>query len=291
MPPFRFGCATTLARPRKEWQDHARRVEDLGFATLLVADHYLTPYAPAPLMVSAADATTTLRVGSLVYDNDFRHPALLAKEAATVDVMTDGRLELGIGAGWLKAEYDAVGLSFDPPATRAARLEEAIDVIARLLAGERVTHEGEHYALRDLEGTPRPIQQPIPLFVGAGGPRLLALAGRSAQIVGLAPRSKREGGLDERDLGPEAMDDKARWVSEAAAAAGCPVPERNLLVQGVGDLPDERLAGSPHFFPGSADDVAEQVIAGRERWGISYLVCFDRDLEAFAPVVGRLAGA
>jgi probable F420-dependent oxidoreductase len=145
---FRFGVGFTQETTRTDWAEYARRLEGEGFSTLLVADHYANPMACGPLMLAAAEATTTLRVGSYVYDNDFRHPALLAKEAATIDVLSDGRLELGLGAGWHKEEYDAVGIPFDPPGVRVSRLEESVEILLRLFAGGPVEFQGTHYRNR-----------------------------------------------------------------------------------------------------------------------------------------------
>src|SRR5687767_3997434 len=149
----------------------------------------MNPMACGPLIMSAAAATTTLRVGSYVYDNDFRHPALLAKEAATMDVLSGGRFELGIGAGWAKEEYDQVGLTFDPPGVRRRRLEEAVPIIRRLFAGELITHDGAHYQLAEYAGEPRTVQSRLPVLIGGGGERMVKFAAREADIVGLVPRS------------------------------------------------------------------------------------------------------
>src|SRR5205085_1946051 len=152
-------------------RDLARRLEGEGFSSLLVADHYDNPMSCGILQIAAADATTTLRVGSYVYNNDFRHPALLAKEAATIDVMSGGRLEFGIGAGWDKREYGTTGIPFDPGSVRVSRLEEAVEIMKLLWQGERVSFTGQQYRIDGLEGMPLPIQRPLPLLIGGGGPR------------------------------------------------------------------------------------------------------------------------
>ena len=160
--PFRFGVTAPSPEPGTDWAERARRVEQLGYATLVVPDHFRDHLAPVPALIAAALATTRLRVGSLVFSNDFRHPAVLAKEAATIDVLSGGRFELGLGAGWLRAEYDQAGIPFDAPATRVERLEEAVTIIKGLLAGQRVTFAGRHYTVTDLEGRPTPVQRPHP---------------------------------------------------------------------------------------------------------------------------------
>jgi probable F420-dependent oxidoreductase len=169
---FRFGVVASAPRARQAWAEHARKTEALGYATLLLADHFGDLLAPIPGLVAAADATTTLRLGTLVLCNDFRHPAVLAQEAATVDLLSDGRLELGLGAGWLRAEYERAGIAYGAGAVRVARLEESVRIVKGLLAGETVTFAGEHYTVTDLPGLPRPVQQPRPpLLVGGGGRR------------------------------------------------------------------------------------------------------------------------
>lgn len=299
--PFRFGVVFTDQTAGPAWSDYARRLEGEGFATLLVADHFANPMACGPLMLAAAAATTTLRVGSYVYDNDFRHPALLAKEAATIDVLSDGRLELGLGAGWHKEEYDAVGIPFDPPGVRVSRLEESIEILLRLFAGGPVTFEGNHYRIDGHEGLPAPIQQPIPLLIGGGGPRMLRLAARRAQILGLVPPSLPGGGLDPDKFTAEAMDAKIASLEAAITDEGRTDggPERSVLLfqmhRSEADAPADDwvrrdlVATSPYVLLGDASAMADQLLERRERWGLSYVVCFERDLELFLPVVRRLA--
>lgn len=294
---FRFGVVFTGATDAAGWAELARRVEGEGFSTLLVADHYDNPMACGPLIMAAATATTTLRVGSYVYNNDFRHPALLAKEAATIDVLSGGRLELGIGAGWAKEEYDEVGLAFDPPSVRADRFEEAIDVITRLLSGETIKHKGEHYELTDLVGSPRPTQARLPLLIGGGGPRMLRLAARVADTVGLVPRSLPGGGLDPEDFTEASIDKKVSWIRAAAAEAGRAAgePELSVLVfllcRSIAEaarspwMPPEVARGSPYALIGDPVAIVDQLVERRDRWGISYYVCFDTDIDTMIPIV------
>jgi len=299
--PFRFGVVFTAGFDAMRWPEIARRVESEGFSTLLVADHYNNPLSCGPLIVTAANATTTLRVGSYVYNNDLRHPALLAKEAATIDVLSSGRLELGIGAGWNKREYDMVGLSFDLPAIRAARFKESVEIITRLFTGEEVSYQGKHYQVSGLKGMPLPIQKPIPLLIGGGGPSMIRFAAQRANIIGFVPRSLPGGGLDDAKFAAESMDTNIEVLEAAVAEAGRTDggPERSILIFGLhsslADVPEDNwiprdlVATSPYALVGDADAMVETLLTRRERWGLTYFVCFDSDLEKFIPVVHKLA--
>lgn len=296
---FRFGAVFTGSYAANKWSEVARRLEAEGFSTLLVADHYLNPMSCGPLLLAAANATTTLRIGSYVYNNDFRHPALLAKEAATIDVLSGGRLELGLGAGWAKVEYEAVGLPFDPPRVRAARFEEGVEVITRLLTGQRVSYHGEHYHISDLQGEPRPVQQPVPLLLGGGGQRMIRFAARKADIIGFVPRSLPGGGLDPADFA--SLDVKIAVLDKELALLGRSDggPERSVLVFGLHPsydaiptdtwIPRDLVAASPYALVGGPDAVVETLLERRERLGLSYVVCFDSDIDTFIPIVRRLA--
>ena len=306
--PFRFGVTAPTPTAGTDWIARARRVEQLGYSILVVPDHFRDHLAPVPALTAAALATTRLRVGSLVFSNDFRHPAVLARDAATIDVLSGGRFELGLGAGWLREEYDQTGIPFDAPGTRIERLEEAVPIIKGLLAGERVTFAGRHYTIADLEGRPTPVQRPHPpIAIGGGGRRTLTLAAREATIVGLVPRARRDGsGLDLADLSDAATRQKLEWV-RAAAGDRFDSLEINALIQAVA-VTDQRTAAAdqlaarfkasrdvvletPYVLVGSVEEICATLCERRERWGISYLTVFERDMEAFAPVVARLAGA
>ena len=298
---MRFGVVFADTTNRDGWVELARRVEGEGFASLLVADHYTNDMACGPLIMAAAAATTTLRVGSYVYDNDFRHPALLAKEAATIDVLSGGRLELGIGAGWDKEEYDQVGIPFDASGVRISRMEEALDVIEALFAGGPVHHDGAFYRLNGFEGLPRPVQRPIPLMIGGGGPRMLTLAARRAATVALVPRSLPGGGIDPTRFGQETFAGQIEHLEAAVTDAGRTdrPPERSLLLfnvhASVDDVPrgswiaPDELAASPYGLLGEPGAMADSLVERHERFGIDYFVCFEDDLETFLPVVRRLA--
>ena len=305
--PFRFGVTAPTPDAGTDWIERARRVERLGYSILVVPDHFRDHLAPVPALTAAALATTRLRVGSLVFSNDFRHPAVLARDAATIDVLSGGRFELGLGAGWLRAEYDQAGIPFDAPGTRVERLEEAVTIIKGLLAGERVTFAGRHYTVADLEGRPTPVQRPYPpLAIGGGGRRTLTLAAREASIVGLVPRARRDGGgLDLTDLSDAATREKIDWV-RAAAGARFDSLELHALIQAVGvgegrTVAADQLAArfkvalevvleTPYVLLGTIEQICDTLQQRRERYGISYLTVFERDMEAFAPVVTRLAG-
>lgn len=305
--PFRFGVTAPSISAGAAWAEQARRAEHLGYSVLGVPDHFREQLAPVPALAAAALATTRLRVASLVFCNDFRHPVVLAKEAATLDVLSEGRFELGLGAGWLRADYDQAGIPFEPAATRIERLAEATTIVKGLLAGERVTFRGRHYAIAELDGRPAPVQRPHPpILIGGGGRRTLTLAAREASIVGLVPRALADGsGLDRADFGEAALRQKIEWVG-AAAGARFGALELHALIQAVAvsDRPAEtadQLASrfrvsrdlvleTPYVLLGTIDEICETVRRRRERYGISYLTVFERDMEAFAPVVARLAG-
>ena len=305
--PFRFGVTAPTPSGGTDWVERARRVEQLGYSILVVPDHFRDHLAPVPALTAAALATTRLRVGSLVFSNDFRHPAVLAKEAATIDVLSGGRFELGLGGGWLRAEYDQTGIPFEAPGTRVERLEEAVTIIKGLLAGERVTFAGRHYTIADLEGRPTPVQRPHPpIAIGGGGRRTLTLAAREASIVGLVPRARRDGsGLDMTDLSDAATREKLEWVRSAAGERFDSL-EIHALIQAVA-VGERRTAAAddlasrfkvardvvletPYVLLGTIEEMCESLRQRRERYGISYLTVFERDMEVFAPVVARLAG-
>jgi probable F420-dependent oxidoreductase len=305
--PFRFGVLARVAHSRDEWLGKARRAEGLGYATFLVPDHFRDQVATSVGLMAAAAATSAIRIGSMVYDNDFRHPAVVAKDAATLDLLSGGRFELGLGAGWLLPDYAQTGIAFDPGRVRVERLEEAVRIITGYLEGGAVTFKGRHYAVTELEGLPRPVQRPRPpLLIGGGGPKILALAARAADIVGIVPRTHADGsGLDTADTGPAALDAKVATI-RAAAGARLEGLELNVLVQRafVADDPGPALAEvaqqwrltpaqvgeSPFVLAGSVDAIVDVLEVRRARYGISYVAVFEQFMDDFAPVVRRLAG-
>ena len=304
---FRFGVTVPAVLAGPTWAERARLIERLGYATLHVPDHFREQLAPVPALTAAALATTRLRVGGLVFCNDFRHPVVLAKEAATLDVVSGGRFELGHGAGWLREEYDQAGIPFDAPGTRVDRLVESVAIVKGLLGGERVTFEGRYYRIAGLEGRPRPVQQPHPpLVIGGGGRRMLTLAAREASIVSFVPGARRDGGgLDRADFTAAAMRQKLAWVREAAGARLASL-ELHTLIQAVvvtadragaadqlaarfGGVSRDLVLESPYVLLGSVDEICATLRQRRDELGISYVTVFDRDAEAFAPVVAELA--
>ncbi|HEX6418180.1 MAG TPA: TIGR03621 family F420-dependent LLM class oxidoreductase [Acidimicrobiales bacterium] len=307
--PFRFGVQLSTAGSATEWADLAREAEALGYSTLFVPDHFGGQLAPGPALMAAAAATTDLRVGTLVLDNDYRHPVVTAKEMATVDVLSNGRLELGIGAGWMASDYEQSGIPMAAAATRVERLEEAIAVLRGLFAPGPFTFAGAHYRITDLDGQPAPVQSPHPpLVVGGGGPRVLGLAGREADIVGVNPaiRSGRVDADAARDGAAAATDRKLAWVRQAAGDRydrieiqvllyACVVTDDRagtlaMLAPLFGLEPGE-VGTHPHALVGSTDQIADDLAARRERWDMSYVVVQGPDaMRAAAPVVARLAG-
>jgi probable F420-dependent oxidoreductase len=306
--PFRFGIQCKGPADHRGWAAHARKVEDLGWSTLTVADHFDEGLAPVPALMAAADATTSLRVGSMVLGNDYRHPVVVAKEAATLDVLTGGRFELGLGAGWMTVDYEAAGIPLEPAGVRVDRLTEALTILKGLWADGPFEHHGEHYRIQDLDGRPQPhTPGGPPIVVGGGGPRVLRLAAREADIVAVNVNLK-AGVIDERafpDGTPEATDRKVAWVREAAGARADDVElqvrvhlamvtdDRDGVIEQLapafGLTPDE-AATTPHAVIGSVAEICDQLVERRERWGISYLGLSADQLDAFAPVIARLAG-
>jgi probable F420-dependent oxidoreductase len=305
---FRFGVQCSQSASAAAWRDRARKIEDLGYSTLFMPDHFGQELAPLPAMAIAAAHTTTLRVGALVFDNDYKHPAILAKEAATIDLLSDGRFELGIGAGWMKTDYDALGLPYDPPAVRVDRFEEAVQVIKGCFTGEPFTVHGEHYRVTDYASWPVPLQKPgPPILIGGGGKRVLSIAAREADIVGVNPSlSAGEINADAaRDTLKEQTDRKIGWVRAAAGDrwADLEIQMRFFvasitddragmaaaLAPAFGVEPEEALEGGAALV-GSETEVIEQLQRRREEWGLSYVVLGDENVEEFAGVVAKLVG-
>jgi probable F420-dependent oxidoreductase len=311
--PFRFGVMCFDAPSRAAWRELARKVEALGYATFVVADHYLNPLTPVAGLLAAAEATSTLRIGCQVFANDFRHPALLAKEAATLDLLTDGRFEFGLGAGWARTEYDQIGIPFDPPAVRVARMEEAFGIIKAIWTGESVNHRGTYYTLDGYVGTPSPVQRPRPpVLLGGGGKRVLQFAAREADIVGIVPKARPGGGLDWLAGFAATFETQIGWVRDAAGerfaeleldvighvvkitdhprAAAEEIVGRQPYGKDAAGLTPERVLASPDYLIGSVAQIVERLAERRERHGISRVTVYQADLDAFAPIVAELAG-
>ena len=305
---FRFGAQLSFARTAEEWAAKARRVEELGYSTLCVPDHFDDQLAPIPALVAAAAATTTLRVGTLVLDNDYRHPLLVAKEAATVDVLSGGRFELGMGAGWLSSDYEQSGIPCDPAGVRIDRLEEGLAVVKGLLAGGTFTFTGKHYTVSRHPGTPPPVQQPRPpILVGGGGRRILSLAGREADIVSVN-FDLRTGSIGTHvgvTATAEATADKVGWVREAAGDRFDGVElsytvyltmlteDREGVAAGLGSgfgMDTEQVLAMPNFAIGTPLQIADELARRRDELGLSYVIVGGECHEAMAPVVARLTG-
>jgi probable F420-dependent oxidoreductase len=301
---FRFGALLNRHGDRAAWLDGVGQADSLGYDVVLAGDHLGGGMAALPALVEAANAVSRLRVGTYVIDNDYRHPAVLALEAATVDQMTGGRLELGIGAGWKTSEYAAAGLPFDPPLVRTRRMCEAVQVVKGLMGPAPVSYQGEFYRLEGLDGRPKSVQQPhVPILIAGGGKRLLEFAAREADIVAVNTRH-RNGvvGVGE-ELWASTLQRRVDLVRQAAGE-GWNGLELNLLVKNVVVTRDRAAAGaeigarlgltaadalaSPYLLVGRVEEMAEQLQATRQQLGFSYFVVFQQDLAVFAPVIERL---
>jgi probable F420-dependent oxidoreductase len=313
---FRFGVQASAARTGKEWAEQARAIEGLGYSALFVHDHFVDTTAPAPMVALsfAAAATTSLRIGMRVLGNDYKHPAVVAKEAATLDVLSDGRLEFGLGAGWSTADYEALGLPYDRAGTRIERLAEALRVVKGAWGEGPYDFTGEHYTITAYDAQPKPVQQPRPpILVGGGGEKVLKLAGREADIVVINPipdagvigaeAGHTVGGATELRIGwvregaGERFDEIELQIRYSAASSGSVVAAitddaRGLaeaMAPGIGVSADEALR-SGAVLAGSVEEVCDTLVRRREEWGVSYVVFGEGMYEQFAPVVGRLAG-
>ena len=312
MKPFRFWAGATEPVSAREFAERVRRAAAAGFDALVFPDHIVPQLAPVPAMAIVAALSGRLRIAPFVINNDLRHPAVLGHDLATLDLLSDGRLIVAIGAGWNRPEYDAMGMSYDPPATRVGRLEESIAVLKGYFGDAPFSFRGAHYTITELDGHPKPVQRPHPPFmVGGGGRRVLSLAAREAQIVGLAPRAGRDGRGDNASLTWDATVEKVGWVQEAAGERFAEL-ELNVYPSRVapritddgraavreaadeigarsGDRPDENdLRDSPHIWIGSLEELTEKALRLRAELGISTLML--GEVDELASLVGRLAG-
>lgn len=305
---FRFGVGVQGAASHEAWMNQARKIEGLGYAMLLVPDHF-TGFSPSVALQAAADATTKLCVGSYVFANDFRHPVVLARDAATLDMLTGGRFEMGIGGGWHKGEYEQAGIPFETPGVRVSRLEESICVLKGLLTDEPLTFTGKHYAIHGLNGFPKPVQRPYPpLFIGGSGKRVLTLAAREANIIGIQYKMHQDMSVDLEERTSAALAHKVALIREVAGERFDQV-ELNLLTEYVEITNDrqraierflqarnwqhitvEQVIDMPYVLIGTMEQIVEELQMRRELCHISYIAIFDMFLDTFAPVVERLAG-
>jgi probable F420-dependent oxidoreductase len=312
MRPFRFLTEPGEITDGRALASEARRAEAMGYSAIVLPDHLVEQLAPIPVLATIAAATDRLRIAPFVLNNDLRHPAVLAQDLASLDVLSGGRLEIAIGAGWNKPEYDRIGLSFDRTAIRSARLAEAIAVLKGALGDGPFSFDGTYYTITGHDGYPKPVQRPHPpIFIGGGGRRTLSLAGREADIVGLAPRILPGGRADPRSFTIEAAEEKVGWVREAAGdrfdglefnvypsgsevivtdrarAEAAMVADRMRQRTGV-ELTVDEVLESPHIFIGSIDGFVEKFRMLRERLGVSSIHV--GGIDELAPVVERLAG-
>ena len=307
--PFRFGVMTSHAPDGRTWRERARRAEALGYSTLFMPDHFQDQWSPTVGLTIAVEATERLNVGALVYDNDYRHPIVLAKEIATLDLASEGRVEVGLGAGWLRTDYAASGIPYDSPGTRIARMAEGLSIMKALWkSDEPLEFEGEHYTISGAVGTPRPHTTPHPrVCIGGGGRRILSLAAREADIVGInATLTAGEISAEAAaSATPAAFEEKAGWVRAAAGgrfddlelqchcAFVIVTDDRHGVAEAMapsfGLSADEALE-VPLALVGTIDELCDAVRARRSRYGFTYWVVPDDAMEAFAPVVERLAG-
>ena len=306
--PFRFGVQCSRATNRKEWVDLAKRAEANGFDCLTMPDHFTDQLAPIPALQTAADATSRLRVGALVWDNDYKHPVVLAKELATIDLLSEGRLEIGLGAGWMISDYEQAGMPYDSAGVRIDRFIEGLEIIKKAMSEGAFSFAGKHYTITNYDGQPKSLQRPHPpVLIGGGGRRVLSYAAREADIIGI------NGTMTAGVVGPEAIstmtaaavDEKVNIVREAAGArlADIEMNIRSFFVK-VTDDADGTMSGvaqmigvkaamvaeTPFALIGPPAKLIEDLIARRERWGFSYIIVGAEDVDSFAPVVAALNG-
>jgi len=312
MRPFHFLAEAREIVGGHELATRARHAESIGYHGLVVPDHLIEQLAPIPALATIAAATERLRIAAFVLNNDLRHPAVLTQDLASLDVLSGGRLDVAIGAGWNRPEYEAIGIPFDPARVRQARLAEAIAVLKGAFADGSFSFAGDFYAITDLDGQPKPVQRPHPPFlIGGGGRRTLELAAREAQIVGLAPRILADGRGDPRSITFAATEEKIAWVREAAGSRFAELefniyPSMSdvsvtdhargevrdlagrLLARSGIEITEDELLESPHIFIGSLESLAEKLLMLRERLGVTSIMV--GEIEPLAPLVQRLAG-
>ena len=320
-PPFRFAVQATNAAGQHEWRDTVRKVEDLGYSTLFLADHYLGPgpaqkaartprqdLAPIAAMAAAAAYSETLRIGCRVFCIDYHVPAVLAKEAATLDLLSDGRLEMGIGAGWSEVEYTAMGLEFDRPGRRIAKLAEVVSLIKAHWQGEELDYSGDFVQVRGYAGRPRPVQRPQrphpPIMIGGGGRRVLSLAGREADIVSISSvpfvardsegRDPQEVALQRTEFVRAAAGERYRGLDvESSPYFSDVTDDPETMLAGVASstgLAVDLLRDHPNVLVGSLESVVEKLYSRRETLGVNYVTVQQSQIESFAPVVALLHG-
>jgi probable F420-dependent oxidoreductase len=306
---FRFGVQLSTAASGKEWREKARKVEDLGYSTLFIPDHFGDQWAPTVAMTIAAEATERINVGALVYDNDYRHPVVLAKEMATLDLATEGRVEFGIGAGWMKSDYDEAGIAYDEPKVRIDRMVEGLEIMKQLWRDGTATFDGQHYKITNAQGFPRPHSRPHPkIVIGGGGKRVLSIAAREADIIGVNPNLR--AGYVGPEVAQSATGDKYRerlqWIRAAAGDRFDDIELQCLtfmvsitddsqsmyesIAPMFGLTPDEARE-VPIALAGTVDEIVDVLQQRREEYGFSYVVVHEPEMDDFGAVVERLAGS
>jgi probable F420-dependent oxidoreductase len=304
---FRFGVQVSKETSAKGWAELARRTEAAGYEVLTMPDHFTDQLAPVPALMAAASATTTLRVGALVFDNDYKHPVVLAKELATIDLLSDGRLDIGLGAGWMISDYEEAGMPYDSPKVRIDRFIEGVAVIRGAMAEGPFSFSGDHYTITNYNGQPKPVQSRPPLLIGGGGKRVLTYAAREADIIGI------NGTLTAGVVGPEALstmtaesvDEKVAIVAAAGAHRINDIEmnirtffvkvtnDRKATVDGISSMfgvDADMIDASPFALIGSVEECIEQLLERRERWGFSYTIVGAENIDECAPIVAALRG-
>lgn len=306
--PFRFGVQVSKEATAKGWAELARRAEGAGYDVLTMPDHFTDQLAPMPALMAAAAATTTLRIGALVFDNDYKHPLIMAKELATLDVLSDGRTEIGMGAGWMISDYEQSGIPYDSPKVRIDRFIEGMAIIRGCMAEGPFSFQGEHYNITNYDGHPKPVQKPLPpVLIGGGGKRVLSYAAREADIIGI------NGTLTAGVVGPEALstmtaesvDEKVAIVAAAGAHRLNDIEmnirtffvkvtdDRAKTVEGISSMfgvSKEMIDSSPFALIGSVEECIQQLLERRERWGFSYTIVGAENIDECAPIVAALRG-
>ena len=304
---FRFGVQVSKETSAKGWAELARRTEAAGYEVLTMPDHFTDQLAPVPALMAAASATTTLRVGALVFDNDYKHPVVLAKELATIDLLSDGRLDIGLGAGWMISDYEEAGIPYDSPKVRIDRFIEGVAVIRGAMADGSFSFSGDHYTITNYNGQPKPVQARPPLLIGGGGKRVLSYAAREADIIGI------NGTMTAGVVGPEALstmtaesvDEKVAIVAAAGAHRINDIEmnirtffvkvtnDRAATVDGISSMfgvSKDMIDASPFALIGSVEECIEQLLERRERWGFSYTIVGAENIDECAPIVAALRG-
>tara|TARA_Y100001970_G_scaffold164592_1_gene201140 strand:+ start:13849 stop:14787 length:939 start_codon:yes stop_codon:yes gene_type:complete len=312
MHPFRFGVQFSKSTSGDTYRETVRKIEDLGYSTVFCPDHFDDQWAPTVALTVAAETTKSLRIATLVYDVDYRHPVTLAKEVATLDLISEGRVEFGIGAGWMQQDYESAGIPFDKAGVRIERMLEAVEVVKGLWRNESFNFIGNHYSINNLEGTPTPYQPGgPPVIIGGGGKRVLTAAAQQADIVGL------NASLHAGSVGPETalsalgnrFLERRNWVEEAAGHRFAQIElQMNTFMTAVTNstsdaeemfngmapmfgLTPEQAKTIPMVLAGTINDVCEQLERYRDLYGTSYWVIHDGEIDAMAPVVAKMSGA